>query len=77
MAFTVRIEGPDADALQKQAAAEHRPVEDVARDVISDHVARSSGLDAQIEAARADATFTDSLGALVERDREILDRLAE
>ncbi|HEV7722680.1 MAG TPA: hypothetical protein VGO60_15415 [Iamia sp.] len=79
MAFTVRIEGADADALQRQADAEHRPVEEVAREVISHHVARrgSSDLAADIDAVRADQGFTTRVADLVERDQEILDRLAE
>lgn len=79
MAFTVRIEGAVADALQRQADAEHRPVEEVAREVISHHVARTGGPDLadEIEAVRTDEDFTNRVTALVQRDREILDRLAE
>lgn len=78
MAFTIRIDGADAEALQREADAQGVAVEDVARSVISDHVARASGaLDAQVAAARADTEFQRLLSEVVERDREILDRLAE
>ena len=79
MAFTVRIEGAVADALQRQAEAEHRSVEELAREVISAHLARRAPTDlvADIDAVRADEDLTGRLAALVERDREILDRLAE
>lgn len=79
MAFTVRIEGAVADALQRQAEAEHRPVEELAQEVISHHVARQgpSDLSAEVDAVRADQDFTSRVARLVRRDQEILDRLAE
>ncbi len=79
MAFTIRFDGAVADALQRRAAAEDRPVEDLVHELVSDHVARSASPDlaAQIEQARTDDDVTSRLAQLVDRDREILDRLAE
>lgn len=79
MAFTVRFEGAVAEALQRQAEAEHRPVEELAHEVISLHVAQHgpSDLSAGIDAVRADQDLTSRVTRLVARDREILDRLAE
>lgn len=78
MAFTVRIDGADAEALQRQAARDGRSVEDVAREVIRDHVSRlGRDLASEIAAARSDADLDRRLSHVVERDKEILDRLAE
>jgi hypothetical protein len=78
MAFTVRIEGPEAEALERQARAEDRSVEDLVPAVLSQHVARQAPAElAQVEAARSDDELTSRVARLVERDREILDRLAE
>lgn len=78
MAFTVSIDDADAAALRRQAAAEDRSVEDVVHDAIRAHLARTAtDLDAEVAAVRADADFMARAEALVERDRGILDRLAE
>jgi hypothetical protein len=60
------------------AAHERRSVDDLATEAVRELLVRRGGdLSAQIEQARADADFTGTLARMVERDREILDRLAE
>lgn len=78
MAFTVSIDDDDAAALRRQAAVEDRSVEDVVHDAIRAHLARTaSDLEAEVAAVRADTDFNRLLDEVVERDRAILDRLAE
>lgn len=83
---TFEIDDVDAEALRRLAERERRTVDDLAAEAVRDLVARRAGpgqaeapddLGAAIDRVRADRAFTDALDALVERDREILDRLAE
>lgn len=77
---TFELDEVDAEALRRLAASERRSVDELATEAVRDLVARRRGtddLDREIEEVRADRAFSDRLGALVERDREILDRLAE
>lgn len=77
---TFELDEVDADALRRLAASERRSVDELATEAVRDLVARRGGgddLDREIEAVRADQAFSGRLDALVERDREILDRLAE
>ncbi len=79
MAFTIRFDGPDAEALQREAEAEGVTVEDLARGAVREHLARrpSTDLAAELAAVRADVDFNERLDRLIERDQGILDRLAE
>ncbi len=63
--MTLRLTDDEADALRRQADAEQRSMQDVAREAIREYVARRSHL------TRVD----DALDVLTPRYAELLDRL--
>ena len=65
VAMTLRLTDDEADALRRQADAEQRSMQDVAREAIREYVARRSHL------ARVD----DALDVLTPRYSDLLDRL--
>jgi len=87
MVMTLRLDDDAADALRRLAEREQRSAEDIARQAIREHVERvvippagPSGRDAlagEIDQARTNSTFVETLDSLATRDQEILDRLAE
>lgn len=86
MTVTMRFTDAEAEVLRRQAALQHSTVEDVVRQAISEHVARrrpradrrvEGDVIADIEVARQDDRFVQVVEGIVERDQEILDRLAE
>ncbi len=64
--MTLRIPTEQADELEAVARAEGITVSDAVREAISEHIARK----------RKDKAFRERLRAVMERDREILERLA-
>lgn len=64
MALTLRLSADEMEALRRKAEEEGRSVEDVARAAISSYITDE------------DARFRGTVAAIVERDRELLDRLA-
>lgn len=74
------LEEVDAEALRRLAAQERRSIDELATEAVRDLIARRGGsgdLGREIDRVKADAHFMDRANALVERDREILDRLAQ
>jgi hypothetical protein len=64
--MTLRLPVEQADELEAVARAEGVSVSDAVREAIAEHIARK----------RKDKAFRERLRAVVERDREILERLA-
>jgi hypothetical protein len=64
--MTLRLPADQADELEAVARAEGISVSDAVREAIAEHIARK----------RKDKAFRERLRAVVERDREILERLA-
>lgn len=64
--MTLRLSVEQADELEAVARAEGISVSDAVREAIAEHIARK----------RTDKAFRERLRAVVERDREILERLA-
>ena len=64
--MTLRLPAEQADELEAVARAEGISVSDAVREAITEHIARK----------RKDKAFRERLRAVVERDREILERLA-
>ena len=64
--MTLRLPAEQADELEAVARAEGISVSDAVREAIAEHIARK----------RKDRAFRERLRAVVERDREILERLA-
>jgi len=64
--MTLRLPSDQADELEAVARAEGMSVADTVREAITEHIARK----------RKDKAFRDRLRAVMERDREILERLA-
>jgi hypothetical protein len=64
--MTLRLSGVQADELEAVARAEGISVSDAVREAIAEHIDRK----------RKDKTFRERLRAVMERDREILERLA-
>jgi hypothetical protein len=64
--MTLRLSADQADELEAVARADGMTVSEAVRDAISEHVARK----------RKDKAFRARLRAVMERDREILERLA-
>jgi hypothetical protein len=64
--MTLRLPAEQADELEAVARAEGISVSDAVREAIAEHIARK----------RKDKAFRERLRAVVERDREILERLA-
>lgn len=64
--MTLRLSAEQADELEAVARAEGITVSDAVRDAISEHIERK----------RNDTAFRERLRAVMERDREILERLA-
>jgi hypothetical protein len=64
--MTLRLSVEQADELEAVARAEGISVSDAVREAIAEHIARK----------RKDKAFRERLRAVVERDREILERLA-
>ena len=64
--MTLRLPAEQADELEAIARAEGMSVSDAVREAIAEHIARK----------RKDKAFRERLRAVVERDREILERLA-
>ena len=64
--MTLRLPTEQADELEAVARAEGISVSDAVREAIAEHIARK----------RKDKAFRDRLRAVMERDREILERLA-
>ena len=60
--MTIRLSADQAEALETVATVENRPVADVIRAAISDH----------IEKRRRDQTFQDGLKERIERERRFL-----
>jgi len=82
MAMTVRLDDEAADVLRLLAEREQRPVDAIASEAVRAHAerARAAGqedLAAEVARVRSDTAFVETLDALADRDREILDRLAE
>ena len=61
-AMTVRLSPEQAEALETVATVEERPVSEIIRAAISEH----------IESRRKDRAFQDSLAARIERARRLL-----
>jgi hypothetical protein len=64
--MTLRLSAVQADELEAVARAEGISVSDAVREAITEHIDRK----------RNDKAFRDRLRAVMERDREILERLA-
>jgi hypothetical protein len=64
--MTLRLPGAQADELEAVARAEGISVSDAVRKAIAEHIDRK----------RKDKVFRERLRAVMERDREILERLA-
>jgi hypothetical protein len=64
--MTLRLETAQADELEAIARAEGISLSDAVRQAIGEHIERK----------RKDKAFRDRLRAVMERDREILERLA-
>ncbi|RYZ27149.1 MAG: ribbon-helix-helix protein, CopG family [Propionibacteriaceae bacterium] len=64
MAMTLRLTDDEAEALRRKADEEGRSMQDVARAAINRYTRDE------------DAEFRDLVVAVVDRDRELLDRLA-
>lgn len=64
--MTLRLPVNQADELEAVARAEGMTVSDAVREAITEHIDRK----------RKDKAFRGRLKAVMERDREILDRLA-
>jgi post-segregation antitoxin (ccd killing protein) len=64
--MTLRLTADQADELEAVARAEGISVSDTVREAIAEHIERK----------RRDKAFRERLRAVMERDREILDRLA-
>jgi hypothetical protein len=64
--MTLRLSTDQADELEAVSRAEGISVAEVVRDAITEHIARK----------RSDKAFRDRLREVMERDREILERLA-
>ena len=64
--MTLRLAAEQADALEAVARAEGVSVSDAVREAIAEHIERK----------RRDKAFRERLRAVMERDREILERLA-
>jgi predicted transcriptional regulator len=63
-AMTIRLSPEQAEALETVATVEDRPVSDIIRAAISEHIA----------ARRLDPSFQEGLRARIERARRMLDR---
>ena len=63
--MTLRLNDDEAEALRRKAAEEGRSMQDVARSAINRYTRDE------------DAEFRAMVGSIVERDRELLDRLAQ
>jgi predicted transcriptional regulator len=63
-AMTIRLSADQAEALETVATVEDRPVSDVIRAAITEH----------IESRRRDPGFQDGLKNRIERARKLLDR---
>ena len=64
--MTLRLSAVQADELEAVARAEGISVSDAVREAITEHIDRK----------RKDKVFRERLRAVMERDREILERLA-
>jgi post-segregation antitoxin (ccd killing protein) len=64
--MTLRLSAVQADELEAVARAEGISVSDAVREAITEHIERK----------RKDKVFRERLRAVMERDREILERLA-
>ena len=64
--MTLRLSTAQADELEAVARAEGISVSDAVREAITEHIGRK----------RKDKAFRERLRAVMERDREILERLA-
>jgi len=64
--MTLRLSADQADELEAVARAEGISVSDAVREAITEHIERK----------RKDEVFRDRLRAVMDRDREILERLA-
>jgi hypothetical protein len=64
--MTLRLDSRQADELEAVARADGISVSDAVREAIGEHIERK----------RNDKAFRDRLRAVMERDREILERLA-
>lgn len=64
--MTLRLSPAQADELEAVARAEGISVSDAVREAITEHIDRK----------REDKAFRERLRAVMERDREILERLA-
>jgi len=63
-AMTIRLSADQAEALETVATVEDRPVSDVIRAAITEH----------IESRRRDPGFQDGLKNRIERAKQLLDR---
>ena len=64
--MTLRLSGDQAEELEAVARADGISVSDAVREAITEHIARRRG----------NEEFRERLRAVMERDREILERLA-
>ena len=67
MAMTLRFTEDETRALREQAAAEHRSMQDVARRAVAEY----------IERRRQDRRIDAAVDRVLDRDAELLCRLAE
>ena len=62
--MTIRLSADQAEALETVASVEDRPISDVIRAAISEH----------IESRRRDPSFQEGLKERIERTKRLLDR---
>ena len=67
MAMTLRLTADEAEALRLQAEAEHRSMQDIAREAVREYIARHAHL----------ARVQNALEVLSPRYDELLDRLGK
>lgn len=67
MAMTLRLTEDEAEALRLQAEAEHRSMQDIAREAVREYIARHAHL----------ARVQNALEVLAPRYDELLDRLGK
>lgn len=63
-AMTIRLSPEQADALETVASVEERPISEIIRAAIAEH----------IESRRKDPAFRDGLAARIERARRLLNK---
>lgn len=86
MSVTVSFTDAESEDLRRRAESEHTTIEDVVRRAVQLHLTNvgrdgapsaTGGLLAEIDTVRSDERLLAVVDGVIERDREILDRLAE